>query len=121
MFENRHQPLLSRARYLRRQRAFAAVAAGFLAGGLLIGLLGYHGLEHLSWLDALLNAAMILGGMGPVNPLHTVAGKIFASCYALFAGLIYLVAAGILFAPLIHRMLHAFHAEIDKGKSASGV
>lgn len=74
---------------------------------------GYHYFEKLSWLDSFLNAAMILGGMGPVNVLHTRAGKIFAGCYALFSGIVFLAVAGLLFAPLVHRLLHRFHLEYD--------
>ena len=114
MFEHRRQPLLPRREYYRRLATYAGFAFGFLTAGLLIGIVGYHYLEGLSWLDALLNATMILGGMGPVNQLHTTGGKIFASCYALFAGLIYLVAAGVLFAPIFHRMLHKFHADFEE-------
>jgi hypothetical protein len=86
---------------------------GVLAVSLGLGILGYHGLEGLSRLDALLNAAMILGGMGPVNELTTDAGKWFASFYALFSGVIFLVVAGILIAPVAHRLLHHLHLESD--------
>jgi hypothetical protein len=77
-----------------------------------IGVLGYHLTEGLPWLDALLNASMILGGMGPVDPIRTDAGKWFASFYALFSGMVLLVAAGVLIAPVFHRFLHRFHLEI---------
>jgi hypothetical protein len=76
-----------------------------------IGVAGYHFTEGLSWLDALLNASMILGGMGPVNELRTAAGKLFASAYALFSGMAFLATAGILVAPLAHRLLHRLHLE----------
>jgi hypothetical protein len=79
-----------------------------------IGMAGYHFLESLSWLDSLLNASMILGGMGPVNPLQTAAGKIFASFYALYSGVVLLAAVGILVAPIFHRFLHRFHLAEDK-------
>ena len=79
-----------------------------------IGMTGYHFLESLSWLDSLLNASMILGGMGPVNPLQTAAGKIFASFYALYSGVVLLAAVGILVAPIFHRFLHRFHLAEDK-------
>lgn len=77
----------------------------------LIGIIGYHTLEGMSWIDSILNSAMILGGMGPVNPLVTDSGKIFASFYALFSGIIFLVAIGILAAPIIHRLFHKFHLQ----------
>ncbi|HEX9949038.1 MAG TPA: hypothetical protein VGB29_02685 [Thermodesulfobacteriota bacterium] len=76
-----------------------------------IGVVGYHVAAGLSWLDALLNASMILGGMGPVNELHSVLGKLFASAYALFSGVAFLVTVGILVAPLAHRLLHHLHLE----------
>jgi len=84
---------------------------GIIAGSLGIGILGYRFLEHFNWIDALLNASMILGGMGPVGELKTTAGKIFASFYALYSGLIVLVAAGVIFAPVLHRFLHRFHLD----------
>jgi hypothetical protein len=76
-----------------------------------IGVVGYHVTAGLSWLDALLNASMILGGMGPVNELHTVASKLFASAYALFSGVAFLATVGILVAPLVHRLFHHLHLE----------
>ncbi len=78
---------------------------------LFIGMLGYHALENLSWIDAFLNAAMLLGGMGPVNAPITVAGKLFAGLYALYCGLAVIFVAGLLLAPLLHRFLHKFHLE----------
>ena len=88
---------------------------GSVIGGLSlgIGILGYHLLENLSWIDSLLNASMILGGMGPVAVVKTDAGKIFASAYALFSGVVFLVVVGLVFAPLIHRALHRFHLDED--------
>ena len=79
--------------------------------GVGIGVLGYHWLARLSWIDSLLNASMILGGMGPVDPLKSDAAKIFASCYALFSGLAFIGIVSVLLAPFVHRMLHRFHAE----------
>jgi len=113
MFESHHQPLLPRAEYLRRQARYAALALAIIFGSLLLGVVGYHTFEGLEWIDALLNASMILGGMGPVNELHSTAGKLFASFYALYSGLVVLVSAGVLFAPLLHRILHRFHLEVD--------
>ena len=81
---------------------------------LLIGMVGYHFLESLSWIDSLLNASMILGGMGPVNPLQTDAGKIFASFYALYSGIILLASVGILVTPIFHRFMHRFHLELEE-------
>jgi len=111
MFEHRQQPLLSKMEFLRRQLKFTLIALAIIFGSLIFGIIGYHFLEGFSWIDALLNSAMILGGMGPVNPLTTVAGKIFASFYALYSGMVFLVVAGVVFAPVFHRILHHFHIE----------
>jgi hypothetical protein len=113
MYERRHEPLLSRAAFLHRLSTHASIALVIIAGSLTVGILGYHLLEDLHWVDALLNAAMILGGMGPVSELHTASGKIFVSLYALYSGLIVLVVAGIVFAPVLHRFLHHFHLELE--------
>ncbi len=111
MFEHRREPLLTRRKYLRRLTKHGFFASGILLLSLLVGVLGYHVLEGMSWIDSILNASMILGGMGPVNELHTNAGKLFASAYAIFAGVIFLVSAGIIFAPVFHRFLHKFHLD----------
>ena len=112
MYEHRKQPLLSRAEFRKRVGRHGLVALGVLVFGLGIGVLGYHWLAHLGWIDSLLNASMILGGMGPVgDPLPTSAAKIFASCYALFSGLAFVGIVSVLLAPFVHRMLHRFHAE----------
>ena len=113
MFEHKDQPLLPRAKFILRMIYHASFALGIILLSLAIGMLGYHFLEGLSWIDSLVNSAMLLGGMGPVNPLHTNAGKFFASFYALFSGLIFLVIVGVLFAPLFHRFLHRFHLEFE--------
>ncbi|HEX9017999.1 MAG TPA: hypothetical protein VF806_02370, partial [Anaerolineaceae bacterium] len=99
------------SKFLLRQAQHAVVAFLIVGGSLAIGILGYHFTEGLSWLDSLLNASMILGGMGPTSPINTVAGKLFASFYALFAGMVFLVAVGVLFAPTFHRLMHRFHLE----------
>jgi hypothetical protein len=115
MFEHRRDPLLPASRFYRRILLYTAFATGIITISLMIGILGYHFFEGLSWIDALVNASMLLGGMGPVNPLTTVAGKLFASFYALFSGMILLVAVGVLVAPIFHRILHQFHLEIKDG------
>jgi hypothetical protein len=114
MFEHRHQPIISRKSFLQRQITFFFIAVIIILGSLVIGMFGYHFLEGLSWIDALLNSAMILGGMGQVNTLITAGGKIFASIYALYSGVVFLVVVAILFAPIFHRVLHHFHLEADK-------
>jgi hypothetical protein len=109
MYEPRHAPLAPRSRFLRR----LAVNFGFtmivIGGSLVWGMWGYHYFEHLRWLDAFLNAAMLLGGMGPVENPQTEGGKLFAGIYALYAGMVVLVAASILIAPMFHRFIHRFH------------
>lgn len=98
------------------------LSLGVVGVSLALGVAGYHYLEGLPWLDALLNASMILGGEGPVDRLHTVAGKVFASGYAIFSGVIFLVAVSFLIAPMAHRLLHRLHldqeAERDVGTKA---
>jgi hypothetical protein len=116
MFEHRRQKLLPRADFVRRQAYFTLVALGIIVGSLLVGMIGYHVFEDLSWVDAFLNAAMLMGGMGPLAPLTTPAGKIFAGCYALYCGLVLLISVGIVAAPLFHRFLHRFHLELDDGE-----
>ncbi len=113
MFEHRNEPLLPMSAFLRRLARYAVIALGIDLGSLVIGILGYHFLEGIPWVDSLLNAAMILGSMGPVNELHTTAGKLFASFYALYSGVVFVVVAGVLFAPVVHRFLHHFHLEAD--------
>jgi hypothetical protein len=114
MFEHHEQPMASRHHFYIRMVRFTIFAIIIILLSLFVGVWGYHKFEGLSWVDSLLNSAMILGGMGPVNQIHTVAGKIFASFYALFSGVIFLVIAGLLFAPIFHRFLHHFHLEIDE-------
>lgn len=114
MYEHHKQPLASRKVFARRLALNGLVGALLLAFSLSIGMLGYHFLEDLSWIDALLNASMILGGMGPVNPLKTDAGKLFASFYAIYSGVILLASVGILIAPIFHRFLHHFHLADEK-------
>jgi len=111
MYERHNQPLISRNAFVKRLVTHSLLAFGLAAVSLGAGILGYHFLENLSWLDALLNASMILGGMGPVNPIVTNAGKVFASLYALFSGMVFLVVAGLLVAPVAHRILHRMHLD----------
>ena len=111
MYEHRTEPLLPRRAFLLRLSRHGAVVLAVLGFSLLVGMLGYHLFEHLHWLDAFLNAAMLLGGMGPVDPPKTGAGKLFAGCYALYAGLVFITVAAILGTPIFHRLLHHFHAD----------
>jgi hypothetical protein len=111
MFESRHHPLATRRVFARRMLRHGLLSAAIIAASLAIGVAGYHAWAQLPWIDALLNASMLMGGMGPVDALHSTAGKLFASAYALYCGLVLLVAVGILLAPVVHRLLHRFHLE----------
>ena len=113
MYEHRSEPLLPRVLFIRRLFRHGLIGAAVIACSLAIGVIGYQYLAGFSWLDSLLNASMILGGMGPVNPLTTTAAKLFASFYALFAGIAFLATVGILIAPIAHRILHRLHMEKD--------
>ena len=111
MFERRQEKLLPRSAYYRRLARHALISLAFIFGSLLIGVLGYRHFEGMTWVDAFVNACMILGGMGPVGELHTDSGKLFAGIYALYSGLGVIIALGFLFAPMFHRFLHRFHLE----------
>jgi hypothetical protein len=111
VYENQKQPLIARARFVRRLLMHSAIACGLLTFSLAVGIAGYVAFERLSLVDAFLNASMLLGGMGPVNPPQTTAGKLFAGCYALYAGLVFIVTAALLFTPILHRILHRFHLD----------
>jgi uncharacterized protein involved in cysteine biosynthesis len=119
LFEHRHDPLLSRKAFFKRVLRYSLIASLIIFVSLGIGVVGYHAFEGLSWLDSLVNAAMLLGGMGPVDQLHTIAGKLFASFYALFSGIAFLVAVGVLIAPVFHRFLHRFHLDLDEEQDQS--
>ena len=109
MYESRTETPLHSRRFVGRLLVHLGVAAGLLTLSLAAGMAGYMVLEDLSALDAFLNAAMLLGGMGPVNMPKTDPGKLFAGCYALYAGLVFIVTAALIFTPVIHRVLHQFH------------
>jgi hypothetical protein len=109
MYESHHQPLAPHTQFLLRLLGHGAVAFGLLVLSLGAGMFGYVAFEHLSWTDAFLNTAMLLGGMGPVNPPQTEAGKLFAGLYALYAGLVFIVTAALVLTPVLHRVLHRFH------------
>ena len=113
MYERYDAPLLSRRAFARRVLKQVGLAVIVLAGSLVVGLAGYMGLAGLNVVDAFLNSAMILGGMGPVDQLPTDGAKIFAGLYALYAGIVFLVIAGVILAPFLHRVLHALHLSTD--------
>ncbi len=109
MYEHRGQPLLSTKAFRRRLLRHFGVGLLILVGSLALGMAGYAYFEGLGWLDSFLSAAMLLGGMGPVGAPVTPGGKLFAGFYALYAGMVFLVAAGVILAPIGHRLLHHFH------------
>lgn len=111
MFEHVSEQILTRTQFLRRMAKSIGIAALLCSCSLLMGVMGYHMLEGLPWVDSLLNASMILGGMGPVDLMKTTDGKLFASFYALYSGLFLVASMGILLTPVIHRMLHKLHVE----------
>jgi hypothetical protein len=110
-FEHHSQPLLHIRGFVLRVLTDIGFALLIVAGALILGVLGYHFLVGLGWLDAFLNAAMILSGMGPVDPIITGPGKWFASFYALLSGVVFAVTTGIIIAPIIHRVMHRLHLE----------
>jgi hypothetical protein len=109
VYEPKHQPPIPASSFIRRLVVHLLAAFAVLGLSLGIGMLGYVVFEHLSWLDAFLNAAMLLGGMGPIHAPITNAGKLFAGLYALYAGLVFIATAALLFAPMFHRLMHRFH------------
>ena len=112
-FERRHQKLASARDFWLRLGLFAAFSGGLLGVSLYGGMAGFHYLENLSWLDSLVNATMLLGGEGPLAQPQTVAGKYFASFYAVYSGVVFLLAFGVLITPVAHRMFHLFHLPED--------
>jgi TRAP-type C4-dicarboxylate transport system permease small subunit len=113
MFERRYEKLAPISVFVRRMVASVAMAIILIAVALSIGVIGYHLIAGFDWVDSLLEASMILGGMGPVNSLATTGAKMFASGYALFSGLVFIAIMGIVLAPVTHRMLHKFHIDED--------
>jgi hypothetical protein len=111
MFEHRTDPLLPRHRFVWRVLVFLSLSAATIGAALGIGVAGYHYLGGLPWIDALVNASMILGGMGPVDPIASREGKLFASAYALFSGLLFIGAASLVLTPFVHRIMHKLHLE----------
>lgn len=112
-FEQRHQPLLTRQRFLLRMLAFAFLALAIDALAILLGMLGFHVIGELQWLDSAVDAAMIMTGNGPLYPLDTTVGKVFQLCYALLGGIVFVVLASVVLAPVLHRILHAFNIKVQ--------
>lgn len=116
-FETKNQPLLPRPDFVLRVTRCFLVTLIMIIGSLFGGMLGYHFLEDMPWIDAFANASMILSGMGPLVPMQTWAGKLFAGLYALYSGLILILASGVILAPFVHRFLHRFHITDEEEKS----
>jgi hypothetical protein len=114
MYEPIIHPPIPPERFVRRMLSHAAAAIALLILSIVIGMAGYEHFEQLSWRSAFLNSAMLLGGMGPVDAPQTDGGKLFAGLYALYAGLVFLVVAGLILAPLVHRIMHKFHWARDQ-------
>lgn len=114
MYEPKTHPPIPRHRFVRRLLFHVAAALALLLGSLVLGMVGYEYFEQLPWRDAFLNSAMLLGGMGPVDAPKTDGGKLFAGLYALYAGLVFLVTVGLIFTPVVHRIMHKFHWEQDR-------
>jgi len=113
-YEHRTEPPLSQRHFLRRLKLHIGYGAIVVSGSLIVGTLGFVTLSHETVVDAFLNSSMLLGGMGPVGDLGGTPGKLFASLYALYSGLVFLILAGLLLAPVFHRVLHRFHWEIKQ-------
>jgi hypothetical protein len=116
MFENHKSKLITKKEFISRQIKFMGLAAIILVLSIGIGMVGYHNFGELPWIDAFLNAAMILTGMGPIDHLKTDSAKLFAAFYALYSGVAFLTFVGVLFAPIYHRFLHKFHFQMDDNK-----
>lgn len=119
-FEHVTQPVIPSHHFMMRLAHSGTVALALITVSLLIGMIGYHSLEGLSWIDSFVNASMLLGGMGPVNLPATFGGKLFAGLYALYCGLAVIVVTGVILAPIAHRILHRFHMESREEDSAAG-
>jgi len=116
MYERKGEKLLSWPRFARRMALSFGLTMAIVAVSLAAGALGYHVVAGLAWIDSLLNASMILAGMGPVDPMKDTASKLFASAYALFSGVVFLSAVAIVVSPVLHRIVHSFHVGEDKPK-----
>ncbi|HWA09367.1 MAG TPA: hypothetical protein VG838_07960 [Opitutaceae bacterium] len=117
MYESRQAPLLPRPAFYARLRWHALLGGLVLAACLGVGMAGYHLFEGLGWVDAFVNASMILSGMGPLDPIKSTGGKIFAGAYSLFSGVVFLTTVGFFLLPIIHRFLHKFHLESTRSRS----
>lgn len=114
-YERKGEALLPFPRFIKRILTAISLALGLAVVAMALGMLGYHFIGGLDWVDAEFNAAMILTGMGPVDPMRTTGAKLFASAYALFSGIVFLTSMGIVLTPVFHRVVHKFHLDEDEG------
>lgn len=118
MYEHRDEPLLSRQEFAVRMLRHAAAGLALLAASIVIGMLGYHQFAEENWLDAWVNATMLLGGMGQVGEVVTTGGKVFSGLYSLYSGMVFLVLIATMLTPVFHRVLHRFHWDAQKRRNA---
>lgn len=119
-FERKDEDVALLRVFLRRLTIYIGLSLGLISVALLIGIAGYHWIAGFDLVDSILNASMILAGMGPASPLATTAAKLFASAYAIFSGLVFITVMGLVLSPVFHRLLHIFHLEDDEESSRSG-
>jgi hypothetical protein len=118
MYEHRTQPLLTHEKFIARLLKHGGIAGVFLIFSLIVGTIGFHWLALQEWMDAFLNSSMLLGGMGPVGEIKTAAGKLFASFYALYAGIFFIATSALLLAPVLHRIMHRVHLEEKQSRKS---
>ncbi|MCJ7571345.1 MAG: hypothetical protein MUO82_05670 [Candidatus Thermoplasmatota archaeon] len=118
-FEKRNEKLIPRSKFFLRLVKYFFIALGIIAISLLIGIFGYKQFEGMSLVDAFLNSAMLMGGMGQIDTLHTEVGKVFAGAYALYCGFVVIISIGVFLVPIFHRFLHHFHLEGEFKKNES--
>jgi len=120
MYEHRYEPPLSRRLFAMRMLRHAAAGLALIAGSVILGMIGYHHFAREAWIDAFVNATMLLGGMGQVGDVITTSGKVFSGLYSLYSGMVFLVLIGTMLTPVFHRVLHRFHWDTEQRRQASG-
>ena len=120
MYEHRDEPLLSRRLFAKRMVRHAAAGLVLVTGSVILGMLGYHHFAQETWIDAFVNATMLLGGMGQVGDVVTTSGKVFSGLYSLYSGMVFLVLIGTMLTPVFHRVLHRFHWDVEQRRHSGG-
>jgi hypothetical protein len=120
LYEHRDEQPLTRRRFMGRMARHAGFGVALIAGSLVLGMWGYHEFAQEEWIDAFLNSAMLLGGMGPVGDVPTRKGKLFAGLFALYAGMVFLVLIATILTPIFHRVMHRFHWDADRRRVSDG-